>query len=252
LASLILTLWLWHGFDAGSGAMQFEERHAWIPALHVDYRVAVDGVSILMVLLSSIVTLLGMGASWKISERVPLYFALVLLLEACLFGAFTALNFVHWFTFWELSLVPSFFLIKLWGGHRRSAAATQFLVYTMVGSVAMLLSFLALYLGTGQFDFTSLALLARSGTLMPTTFASLGIHRLSPHSFAMLLFAGAFLGFAVKVPLMPFHTWLPDAYSEAPSGTTALLTGAMSKMGVYGFLRVLLPIIGVGTSVSSG
>lgn len=245
VASLLLVLVLWHGFDGASGALQFEERHAWVPALHVDYRVAVDGLGLLMLLLSSIVTLLGMGASWKVGERVSLYYALVLLLEACLFGAFTALNFVHWFTFWELSLVPAFFLIKLWGGPKRSAAATQFLVYTMVGSVAMLLSFLALYLGTGQFDFSALAQSAQAGTLMPQAYAALHITHLTLQGFSMLLFAGAFLGFAVKVPLMPFHTWLPDAYSEAPSGTTALLTGAMSKMGVYGFLRVLLPIFGV-------
>jgi len=243
--SLVGVLCLWHGFNGTSGALQFEERHAWVPVLNVEYRLAVDGLGLLMLLLSAIVTLLGMGASWKISERVPLYYALVLLLEACLFGAFTALNFVHWFTFWELSLVPAFFLIKLWGGPRRSAAATQFLVYTMVGSVAMLLSFLALYLGTGQFDFTALAQLAQSGLLMPQTFAALHIQHFTLHGFGMLLFAGAFLGFAVKVPIMPFHTWLPEAYSEAPSGTTALLTGAMSKMGLYGFLRVLLPIFGV-------
>jgi NADH-quinone oxidoreductase subunit M len=244
-ACLALTLLIWHGFDAGTGAMQFEERHAWVPTLHIEYRVAIDGIGVLMLLLSAIVTLIGMAASWKIDERVPLYFALVLLLESCLFGAFTALNFVHWFTFWELSLVPAFFLIKLWGGPKRSAAATQFLVYTMVGSVAMLLSMIALYLGTGQWDFTALGQLAQSGALMPSVYAALHITRFTPATFAMLLFAGAFLGFAVKVPAMPFHTWLPEAYSEAPSGTTALLTGAMSKMGVYGFLRVLLPIFGV-------
>ncbi|SEF91212.1 NADH dehydrogenase subunit M [Bryocella elongata] len=243
--SLVGVLCLWHGFDASSGALQFEERHVWVPVLNIEYRLAIDGLGLLMLLLSAIVTLLGMGASWKISDRVPLYYALVLLLEACLFGAFTALNFVHWFTFWELSLVPAFFLIKLWGGTRRSTAATQFLVYTMVGSVAMLLTFLALYLGTGQFDFTALAQLAQSGSLMPQTFAALHIQHFTLHGFGMLLFAGAFLGFAVKVPIMPFHTWLPEAYSEAPSGTTALLTGAMSKMGLYGFLRVLLPIFGV-------
>jgi NADH-quinone oxidoreductase subunit M len=265
-ASLVTVLLMWHSFNSASGLLQFEERHAWVPALHIDYRVAVDGIGILMLLLSTIVTLIGMAASWKISERVPLYFALVLLLQACLFGAFTALNFVHWFTFWELSLVPAFFLIKLWGGPRRSPAATQFLVYTMVGSVAMLLSFLALYLGTGQFDFTTLAQLAQSGSLMPETFASLHVQHFSQHGFAMLLFTGVFLGFAVKVPIMPFHTWLPEAYSEAPSGTTAILTGAMSKMGLYGFLRILLPIFGVemqsartlllwmaaGTIISSG
>ena len=244
LVALLLTVTLWHRFDAASGILQFQERHTWIPALNIDYHVGIDGLGLLMLLLSSIVVPIGIAASWKIEERVSLYFVLMLLLESCLFGAFTALNFVHWFTFWELSLIPAFFLIKLWGGPRRTPAATQFLVYTMVGSIAMLLTFIALYLGTGKFDFLELAQLAQSGHLMPAVIAALGIHRFMPHHIALLLFAGAFLGFAVKVPLIPFHTWLPSTYSEAPTGTTILLTGAMSKMGLYGFLRILLPIFG--------
>ena len=242
LAALVFTLALWHRFDPTSGVMQFQEQHAWIPALNIDYHVGIDGLGLLMLLLSSIVVPIGMAASWKIEERVPLYFALMLLLQSCLFGAFTALNFVHWFTFWELSLIPAFFLIKLWGGPRRTPAATQFLVYTMVGSIAMLLAFIALYLGTGKFDFIELTQLAQSGHLMPAVITTLGIHRFMPHHVALLIFAGVFLGFAVKVPLIPFHTWLPATYSEAPTGTTILLTGAMSKMGLYGFLRILLPI----------
>ena len=246
-ASLVLVLDLWHHFDATLGILQFEERYAWVPALNIEYHVGIDGLGLLMLLLSAIVVPIGMAASSKIEERVPLYFALMLLLQSCLFGAFTALNFVHWFSFWELSLIPAFFLIKLWGGPKRTPAATQFLVYTMVGGVAMLLSFLAIYLVTGKFDFIELAQLAQSGHLMPDVVAKLSMHRFMPHNIAMLLFAGAFLGLAVKVPLFPFHTWLPSAYSEAPTGTTILLTGAMSKMGVYGFLRILLPIFGAQT-----
>jgi len=247
LASLVLVLDLWHHFDATIGTLQFEERYAWVPALNVEYHVGIDGLGLLMLLLSAIVVPIGMAASAKIEERLPLYFALMLLLQSCLFGAFTALNFVHWFSFWELSLIPAFFLIKLWGGPKRTPAATQFLVYTMVGGVAMLLSFLAIYLVTGKFDFIELAQLAQSGHLMPDVVAKLSMHRFMPHNIAMFLFAGAFLGLAVKVPLFPFHTWLPSAYSEAPTGTTILLTGAMSKMGVYGFLRILLPIFGAQT-----
>ena len=246
-ASLIVVLDLWHHFDATLGILQFEERYAWVPALNIEYHVGIDGLGLLMLLLSAIVVPIGMAASSKIEERVPLYFALMLLLQSCLFGAFTALNFVHWFSFWELSLIPAFFLIKLWGGPKRTPAATQFLVYTMVGGVAMLLSFLAIYLVTGKFDFIELAQLAQSGQLMPDVVAKLSMHRFMPHNIAMILFAGAFLGLAVKVPLFPFHTWLPSAYSEAPTGTTILLTGAMSKMGVYGFLRILLPIFGAQT-----
>jgi len=242
LAALAITLILWHRFDPTATALQFQERYTWIPALNIDYHVGIDGLGLLMLVLSAIVVPIGIAASAQIEQRASLYFALMLLLQSCLFGAFTALNFVHWFTYWELSLIPAFFLIKLWGGPRRTPAATQFLVYTMVGSVAMLLSFLALYLATGKFDFIDLTQLAQSGQLMPTVLANLNLHHLTPHHAALLLFAGVFLGFAVKVPLIPFHTWLPATYSEAPTGATILLTGAMSKMGLYGFLRILLPI----------
>src|SRR5256886_3735946 len=195
-----------------------------------------------MVLLSAIIVPMAILASWRIEERVPLYFALVLFLETGLIGTFTAFNFFHWFIFWEISLIPAFFLIKLWGGPMRSAAATQFIVYTMVGSVGMLLAFLAIYLSTDKMDFTQLADLGRNGTLASALSVKLGWSFLTEKWLARVIFAAAFLGFAVKVPLIPFHTWLPGAYAEAPTGTTMLLTGVMSKMGVYGFIRILLPI----------
>lgn len=242
LASLVLALGLWHFFQPASGGMQFQERHAWIPSLSVEYHLGIDGLGLLTVLLSALVVPMAMAASWEIPKRVPLYFSLVLLLEAGLFGTFTALNFFHWFIFWELSLIPAFFLIRLWGGTQRTSAATQFLIYTMVGSVTLLLAFLALFLATGTFDFIDLAELARNGRILPEIAEKLSWHGMAGGRIAMILFAGALLGFAVKVPLMPFHTWLPAAYAEAPTGTTMLLTGAMSKMGVYGFLRILLPI----------
>ena len=244
LVILALTLALCAQFNASSGDLQFEElaRTPWISSLGVQYHLGVDGLGLLMVLLSAIIVPMAMLASWQIEQRVPLYFGLVLFLQAGLIGTFTALNFFHWFIFWEISLVPAFFLIKLWGGPMRSAAATQFFVYTMVGSVAMLLSFLAIYLSTGKFDFIELAELGRNGTLSSALSVKLGWHFLTERWLAGLIFAGAFLGFAVKVPLVPFHTWLPAAYAEAPTGTTMLLTGLMSKMGVYGFLRIILPI----------
>jgi NADH-quinone oxidoreductase subunit M len=133
----------------------------------------------------------------------------------------------------------------LWGGPRRAGAATQFFVYTMVGSVALLLAFLAIFQCTGTFDFISLSELAGNGQLIPALAGELGTHTLAPRQIAMIVFGGAFLGFAIKVPLIPFHTWLPEAYAEAPTGTTMLLTGAMSKMGVYGFLRILVPLFHV-------
>ena len=244
LLALVLTLVLWHQFNPLADGYQFQELHAWIPALNAEYRVGIDGLGLLMLLLTSIVVPISMLASWQIQQRVSLYFALVLLLQACLVGTFTALNFFHWFIYWELGLIPAFFLIKLWGGPKSAKAAMQFLVYTMVGSIAMLMSFLAIYLATKTFDFTELAHLAQSGQLMPAVVSTLGWHVFTPAHTAMGIFLGVFLGFAVKVPLIPFHTWLPSAYSEAPTGTTILLTGAMSKMGLYGFLRIVLPLFG--------
>ncbi|HEY5054572.1 MAG TPA: NADH-quinone oxidoreductase subunit M [Acidobacteriaceae bacterium] len=238
---------IWHLFNSTSAAYQLQELHPWIPALNVDYHLGIDGIGLLMLLLTALVTPIGIAASWnnpRIQFRAPLYFALVLLLESCIIGSFTALNFFHWFLYWELSLIPAFFLIRLWGGPRRARASTQFFVYTMLGSVTLLLSFLAIFLSAHTWDFAQLSTLAQSGQLMPMVTARLAWARFTPHHLALLLFLGAFLGFAVKVPLIPFHTWLPDAYAEAPTGTTILLTGAMSKMGIYGFLRILVPIFG--------
>ncbi|MBI4328111.1 MAG: NADH-quinone oxidoreductase subunit M, partial [Chloroflexi bacterium] len=242
LVSLVLAGCLWKSFDPASADLQFPERHVWIPTLGVDYFVGVDGLGLLMVMLTAIVVPMAMLASWQIERNVPLYFSLVLFLQSGLFGTFTALNFFHWFLFWELSLVPAFFLIKLWGGPQRGPAATQFFTYTMVGSVAMLLAFLAIYLATGTFDFLRLAELARTGELASALSVKLGWYSLGASQLALIIFTGVFLGFAVKVPLMPFHTWLPAAYAEAPTGTTMLLTGVMSKMGVYGFIRILAPL----------
>ncbi|HEX5219781.1 MAG TPA: NADH-quinone oxidoreductase subunit M [Verrucomicrobiae bacterium] len=265
--SLGLVLLLWKSFNATSGALQFEEKHEWIPTLGVNYFVAVDGLGLLMLLLTAVVTPMAMLASWNLVrtsstsshsgrdgdavERVPakpgahLYFSLILFLQAGLFGTFTALNFFHWFIFWELSLIPAFFLVRLWGGLNRTPAATHFFIYTMVGSVAMLLAFLAIFLATGEMDFIALAKMGREGSLAGALSKNLGWYDINTRPLALIIFCGALLGFAVKVPLMPFHTWLPAAYSEAPSGVTMLLTGVMSKMGVYGFVRILLPIFPV-------
>ena len=237
LLSLGGAICMWLHFDAKNGGLQFVEKFDWVPTLGIQYFLGVDGLGALMVLLTAMVTPLAILASWNVEDRPHVFHALVLWLQAGLFGTFTALNFFHWFLFWELGLIPAFFLIKLWGGPKRGPAATQFFIYTMVGSVALLLSFIALRLATGSFDFIELAGLAKSGVLTAKLQAAFGWKNI-----ALIVFFGAFLGFAVKVPVIPFHTWLPAAYSEAPSPVTMLLTGVMSKMGVYGFLRILLPI----------
>ena len=267
LVALGLTLFLWGSFNAASGELQFAEQHDWVKSLGIQYRLGVDGLGLLMLLLTAIVTplallasgslfgvpaLAGSGTSGAQGDRLKpglqagadnshVFYALVLWLQAGLFGTFTALNFCHWFLFWELSLIPAFFLIKLWGGPNRGPAATQFFIYTMVGSVALLLSFLALRMATGSFDFIELAAMAGRGEILSKLRGAVGWH-FGYQMLGLVIFAGAFLGFAVKVPLFPFHTWLPSTYAEAPSAVTMLLTGVMSKMGVYGFLRILLPI----------
>jgi NADH-quinone oxidoreductase subunit M len=222
--------------------MQLQEVHAWEPAIGLSYHVGVDGLSLLMLAVSAIVVLMAVAASWSNPKQGPVYFCLLLFLETGLFGTYTALNFLHWFLFWELSLIPAFFLIRLWGGSGRARAATQFFVYTMVGSITLLLAFLAIFLASGSFDFVELTRMAQTGQLAADIGQNLHWHQWDSGHITMLLFCGAFLGFAVKTPVVPFHGWLASAYSEAAPETTMVLTGALSKMGVYGFLRILLPI----------
>lgn len=242
IAAVAYTAVLWHFFRPGVPGMQFQELRAWEPSIGLQYHVGLDGLSLVMLAVSSIVVLMAIGASWNNAKQGPLYFSLLLFLETGLFGSYTALNFLHWFLYWELSLIPAFFLVRLWGGSGRARAATQFFVYTMVGSITLLLSFLALYLASGTFDFTQLANMARTGQLAAAIGQSLHWHQWVVGRITMWLFCGAFLGFAVKTPVVPFHGWLPNAYAEAAPETTMVLTGALSKMGVYGFLRILLPI----------
>ena len=241
--ALALAMFVWTQVPA-NGSMGLVERAAWAPSLGIEYHLGVDGLGALMLVLSAIVTLMSVDAAHRVHHQPGLYFGLVLVLEAGLFGSFTALNFFHWFLFWELSLIPAFFLIKLWGGTRRGPAATQFFVYTMAGSAALLVAFLAVFLSTGSggspgsMDFARLTFLASTGDLEKLVTAHLG-----PGTM-MWLAIGVLAGFAVKVPMIPFHTWLPAAYAEAPSPVTMLLTGAMSKMGVYGLLRIAIPLFG--------
>src|SRR5579859_1328549 len=147
------TLLLWSRFDPSSAGMQMQEMHSWEPAIGLAYHVGLDGLSLLMLAVSSVVILMAVAASWSNPKQGPVYFCLLLFLETGLFGTFTALNFLHWFLYWELSLIPAFFMIKLWGGAKRGPAATQFFVYTMAGSVGLLLAFLALFFSTGSMDF---------------------------------------------------------------------------------------------------
>jgi NADH-quinone oxidoreductase subunit M len=236
LSTLALSLVLLGGFDPARTAPQFVERHAWIAALNVNYSLGLDGLSLLLVLLTGIVTPVALLASAKAERDSRLFGALFLMLQGAALGVFLALDFFPWFLFWELSLVPAFFLIKLWGGQGATRAAYQFVIYTIGGSAFMLAGFAALFVATGTMDFNTLAQLAADGSLAQKLAAFGG------GNWTKVIFLGVLIGLAVKVPLWPFHTWLPPAYAEAPTGASMFLTGVMSKMGVYGFLRILWPI----------
>ena len=222
-------------FEPAAAGFQFVERQAWIGALNVHYHLGLDGMSLLLVLLTGLIAPAGLLASWAEPRHPRVFGLLFLLLQGSALGVFLALDFFHWFLFWELSLVPAFFLIKLWGGEGAGRAAYQFVIYTLGGSVFMLLGFAAVFVATGTLEFGQLAQLAADGTLA-TRLAGLG------NFWPQAVFLGVLLGVAVKVPLFPFHTWLPPAYAEAPVGVSMFLTGVMSKMGVYAFLRILWPI----------
>jgi NADH-quinone oxidoreductase subunit M len=245
VVALLATLAVTVQFETTRGGLQFVERHAWIPTLGVEYFLGLDGLGLVSVWLAAFVPLLAVAVGEPAAAgRERVHYALVLGLQAGLFGAFTALNFFHWFLFWELSLVPAYLLVRLFGGPKAGPASFQFFVYTMVGSATLLLGFLALRAAAGSFDFVELAAFGRSGRLASALAEQVPWAGLfaSKEALAIAVFLGVLLGFAVKVPLWPFHTWLPDTYTAAPSTVTMLLTGAMSKMGVYGVLRIVLPI----------
>jgi NADH-quinone oxidoreductase subunit M len=233
LLAAVFTLLLWHRFDSTNGALQLVERHNWVPAIGAEYLVGADGFSLLLVVLTSLIVPFALLAQ----PCGRSFCALMLLLQATLYGTFIAQNFVLWFLFYEASLLPAFFLIKIWGDANRDTASTKFFVYTFVGSVGILLGFLAIYFVTGTFDFGKLTELGRNGQVGTALTGHFG------GVVLWLVFAGIFLGLAVKVPLIPFHTWLPDAYASAPIAGSMVLTGLLSKMGVYGFVRLLLLIL---------
>ena len=235
LSTIVLGLVALGSFDCAFTGYQFIERHAWISSLNVHYHLGLDGLSLLLVLLTGLLAPASLLASWR-TERDPRLFGLLfLLLQGAALGVFLALDFFHWFVFWELSLIPAYFLIKLWGGPKAAPAAFQFVIYTIGGSAFLLLGFVAIFAATGTLDFVQLAALGADGTLV-ARLATLG------GFWPQAVFLGVLLGLAVKVPLFPFHTWLPPAYAEAPTGVSMFMTGVMSKMGVYGFLRLLWPL----------
>jgi NADH-quinone oxidoreductase subunit M len=221
-------------FDfSNAGALQLQVNEAWIPQINARYHIGIDGISLPLFVLSLLVSFLcTIYMWWHIPEpgKSKAFFALVLLLETGMTGCFVALDLILFFIFWELVLVPMYFMIGIWGGPRRAYAAVKFFLYTLFGSLFMLLGFLALYFTSDPHTFDMIEL-TRQG------FST------SSQLFQNLVFLGLFLGFAIKVPMWPFHTWLPDAHTEAPTVGSVLLAAIMLKMGTYGFIRISLPIL---------
>jgi NADH-quinone oxidoreductase subunit M len=235
LLGFLVSLPLWFWFDRTQIGFQFREVHDWIPAIGVKYFFGADGISVLLILLTTLLGFIAILSSWTaITYRVRAYYVFLLLLQTGMLGVFCALDMFLFYVFWEVMLVPMYFLIGIWGSERRLYAAIKFFLYTLVGSVVMLLGILALY-----FRSRTIPGLEATGTFDITRWYEMSI----PPDVQFWVFLAFFLGFAIKVPMFPFHTWLPDAHVEAPTAGSVILAGVLLKMGTYGFIRFSLPLL---------
>ena len=226
IANFIVSIPLFTNFNKSTHLMQFGESYEWIPALHMNYVLGIDGISVLFVLLSTLITVLSILVSWNsIKTKVKEFYISILILEGAMIGVFCALDFMLFYIFWEAMLIPMYLLIGVWGGPNRIYAAIKFFLYTLVGSVLMLVGIIVLYFTAGN-TFNILELMTKT----------------YPYHLQLWLFWAFFSAFAVKVPMFPVHTWLPDAHTEAPTAGSVILAAVLIKMGAYGFLRFSLPL----------
>ncbi|HEX2980594.1 MAG TPA: NADH-quinone oxidoreductase subunit M, partial [Anaerolineaceae bacterium] len=245
LIPLALSILLWFSFDRSAAGFQFQEQYIWYPAINASYHVGVDGISLTMVLLTTLLTPLAILASFSISERVRPYMFLFLLLETGMLGVFLALDLLIFFVFWEIGLVPMYFLINQWGGANRNYASLKFILYTMAGSLGLLLAIQMIGVVAGTYDLP--ALFQQWPALQGQALFGLPVETVKAIAFWAFVIA-----FAIKVPVWPFHTWLPDAHTEAPTAGSMLLAGVLLKLGAYGFLRLVLPLYPVESKFYAG
>ncbi|MBI4656684.1 MAG: NADH-quinone oxidoreductase subunit M [Elusimicrobia bacterium] len=231
--AFFISVFLLAGFDKSSTSMQFVENCAWIPAFNVNYVLGADGLSVAIIILTTLLTLVSIIYSLNITERIKEFFFWFLILETGMLGVFAALDFFLFYVFWEIVLVPMYFLIGIWGGPKKEYAAIKFFIFTLFGSLFLLLGMLALYFNSIPHTFNFLELAQNSSAFS--------------FKFQVIVFIALFIGFAVKIPLFPFHTWLPLAHVEAPTGVSVILAGVLLKMGSYGLMRVSMPILPLAT-----